>query len=221
MLFRSICTSLGMLVLIFLYVVATATASEKGTRRRPPRYVPYLPEDLTMFTWVFQGNTEEVSEAFVDSLDIDPNIQQGFIKLAGVKDKLEISLVQKPKGLRKGVRFCTEMLPAAVEAFYEYSGLDLEKLKIIEAVNVSNNRLRGCVCYVRVMVLMGFTRINRKNVQTDKIDQFCKDMAGGTLIEARRGHGDPELPPVSDEARYAINNLAFRDEVLWIAPKFE
>jgi hypothetical protein len=168
------------------------------------------------FTWIFQGHTSEVSPDFVDALDIDPTIEVGFIKLTGTGRKLEINLVQKPRVLIKGVRFCSEILPATVEAFYEHSGLDLKNLRFIEVVNVSNDRLRSCKCYLRLMLAMRFTQINRTNVEFDKIEEFCKQMGGATLIEGVASE-EPALPLVSDEARDALAQNAFRDEVIWIA----
>lgn len=50
---------------------------------------------------------------------------------------------------------------------------------------------------------MGFTQINRTNVEFDKIEVFCKQMGGATLVEGVAGEERVLITLVSDEARNA------------------
>jgi hypothetical protein len=184
-----------------------------------PRVFPggeFLRYDRHIYTWIF-GKTKYVDQ-FVENLDIDPNLSQGFIQLAGDGKSLEITLVQRPRDWKQGTPFCSRMLPAAVRDLYAMAGMDVTKLERIEVENVAKPKEAGCKCYVRLMLAMGLNVIGNKSLSEKDIDAFCGSSGTTKYIRGELEKGQTaHSPSVSSKRMEELNKKATLDRQIYLA----
>jgi hypothetical protein len=183
-----------MLILLFI-VLLFSGAAVRETQQRNFKGSDKLEEPNLVFTWIFGKKPRYVSN-FVEDLDIDPSLPQGFIQLEGDSQELEICLVQRPKHWDANSAFCSSMLPAAVRDFYTATGISIEGVRRIKVLNSASPREAGCRCYVKLMVSLGFNVVNGKELDIEEIPEFCiaQTMANISNLEGIPGVSGPHLP---------------------------
>ena len=162
-------------------------------------------------TWVW-GEGLDV-DAIMPELDIGTGIEEvaGFIRLTGTGTVLEIELVHRPTWWGREDRFCSLLLPATVRAFFDYTRFNVRELEAIEVSNGSETPEIACLCYVRVMLQMGFSLVNKSPVSEATRATFCRRQSGfmSATLPATADAG-AVLPPVSPIALKLMESAHFR-----------
>ena len=186
----------------FFVIVIGLLAAALGEGGKDPKFV---------HTWVF--GKQRYMDAFIEDLDINPDISSGFIQLIGDRKSLTIAMVQRPKFWPSAEKFCSPILRAAVKEFFTKTFIEVNDVESIHVKNMGTPKEAGCRCYVGLMVEMGFQRINDlEDIGPDDVSQFCSD-ANFTFISGRTVNIKPSLPIVDQKAQEALES-AFFDE--WI-----
>ena len=194
--------SMRFVILLCLFLVPSSFSSSPAESPPPP----------VVSTWVF-GEVPSLAW-FVKNLGLGSGVARGigFIRLAGNGAWLEITLVQRPGAWPAGKSFCSRVLPAAVRSFYAQNEWDVSHTSTVYVYNVGRPLVVGCRCYGRLMLEMGFTKINDAPLSSiAELTTFCE--AEGSYLRA--SGGTPRLPPVVDGA---VEELATSHFTTYVRP---
>ena len=138
--------------------------------------IPALNEKFVTTTWVWPPlRPDEDVDLFLSDLSLSSSRDKSFIRLVRMDDMISIDLIQKGRSWEGS--FCSTMLPATMAQFIASHGIDIEKdISRIKVYNVAEPRVRGCVCYVKLMVSMGFNFVNRWRLREKDVPRFCERM---------------------------------------------
>jgi hypothetical protein len=141
----------------------------------------------------------------------------GLIQLSVVDDNLIIDAVREPSDERSPVKggFCENLLPAALEAFFNDNFLDVT---MIRTATVTLDDRKYCECIVGVISNMGFGQSPRIYLERDagrvtspeRVFLFCE--AGFVSMTFTKTYEKtvPKLPATTDPNRDLLNGATFK-----------
>ena len=151
---------------------------------------------------LFAGRT--ISERYPDS---------GRIRLRFEPPVLHIELVNRPpeQFWPRDVKFCSTMLPAAIESFMGFGGI--VGLNQMVAHIHADPYVAACKCYLRVAISMNLTHVGFSDdepLRMDQVEDFCAGDEVGILIASTEALDYPaRLPPVMDAERTLLASANF------------
>ena len=126
----------------------------------------------------------------------------GMIELSLLHDVLKINIVKRPPFWLWPTheRFCSSMLPAAINSLFRDNHIDVATLRQVTVQVDADPYIVGCSCYLRVILRMGFAiRINRQDVSQENVPAICElmDPSPEIVIGWLEEGAHATLPPVT------------------------
>lgn len=133
----------------------------------------------------------------MESLALRSPTSPGFIELSFDGEQLGIERIRRPTNWPDGFKFCSSLLPAAVEDFLVNKlNTPIDTVKRIKVHNLADKRIAGCKCYIGLMAQMGFNRVNNRLVEN--VNTFCVVDYGYTSLFTGTARDQPKTLPLVD-----------------------
>jgi len=125
-------------------------------------------------TWIWGNSFPRSSFDVRDLADQYP--LHGLIQLSTNGHWLQINLVKRPPAALYPAEqsFCGSLLPVAIAQFMHENDISISSIRELRvSVQSQYTYMRACVCYVKVMLDMGFQYINKIPLYHEGIADFC------------------------------------------------
>jgi hypothetical protein len=136
-----------------------------------------------------------VGSQIPNTLEIGNSKNLSFIQLLYDDGVLTIDLVQRGTSWTHPEKFCSSMLPVAIDRFLSESSVNLQSdVDQMVVINQALPSIAGCLCYVRTMMSFGFTVLNGGHVKSKY--EFCERHGDVVVVDASPALREtvPEIP---------------------------